>query len=60
MKNQTPEQSYEIIKRVYEAIGRVMPDESRTVLQGVKISIEWTGTLEVTVGEILLPVVDAQ
>lgn len=60
MKNQTPEQSYEIIKRVYEAIGRAMPDESRTVLQGVKITIEWTDTLEVTVGEILLPVVDAQ
>lgn len=34
MKQQTPEQNYEKIKKVYEALGREMPDEERIMLNG--------------------------
>lgn len=59
MKSQTPEQNYEKIKKVYEVLGREFPNESRTALQAVKITIELTDHLEVTIGEILMPL-DAQ
>lgn len=66
MKGQSPEQNYERIKKVYEALGREVPDESRTVLQGVKIIIELNhkGMLECSICEDLMPIhefdVDAQ
>lgn len=64
MKRQEAEKNYERIKKVYEALGRDMPDESRTTLQGVKIIIELTDRLDVTIAECLMPVdelgVDAQ
>lgn len=64
MKQQTQEQNYERIKKVYEALGRDIPDESRTALQGVKITIELSDRLDVTICECLMPLdasgVDAQ
>lgn len=59
MKNQTPEQNYEKIKKVYEALGRDMPDEERIMLNGVKIIIELNERLDVTICECLMPL-DAQ
>lgn len=43
MKMQTPEQNLERIKKVYAALGRDMPDESKVLLQGVKITIDLNG-----------------
>lgn len=59
MKQQTPKQNYEKIKKVYEALGRQMPDEERIMLNGVKIIIEMTDRLDVTICECLMPL-DAQ
>ncbi len=59
MKNQTPEQNYEKIKKIYEALGRDMPDEERAMLNGVKIIIEMTDRLDVTICECFMPL-DAQ
>ncbi len=61
---QTPEQRYEIIRKVYELIGREYPDETKTTLVSSTINIDLSDSkgLIVTVGETLRPVqqIDAE
>lgn len=56
MIGQTPEQNLENIKAIYEILGREFPDESRTILNGVRLIIELSDSLKVKIEEDVLPV----
>lgn len=55
MNSQTAEQNLEKIRAIYEVLGREFPDESRTILNGVRLVIELSDSLKVKIEEDLLP-----